>query len=152
MKYVVHKRLRCIIPGGTVRLPRTVNLRRGTVLHSAPSAVLGPSPERAMLFTDDGAAVATPHSQIGREHIAINSDGRGLERGDLTHAILHAPHQGDGKGHRFTESEQEMLNTEYSHWLTPDLDVILFNDAFYHAPVEDLQELADRLHIRVKRR
>ena len=51
----------------------------------------------------------------------------------------------------FTDQEIEMLEREWAHFLRQDVEVILFNEDFFAAAVPELKELADALHIKVRR-
>ena len=84
-------------------------------------------------------------SLVGKQHFAINTDGLGLERGKLTHAIAYAP-RGDGSS-RFTDAEQELLRSKYKHLLKDLDDVILFNDEFFELRPAELEEIARDLNI-----
>lgn len=117
-----------------------LNLPYGTQVHTPDGTTSD------MLLTERGQAICLARSHDGVRHFARDDDGHGLERGKLTYAIAHAP-RGDGP-FRFTNDEREMLSRDYAHWLKP-LDVILFNDDFYRADIDDLRELARRLNIEV---
>ena len=51
----------------------------------------------------------------------------------------------------FTEEEIELLERKWAHFLRQDVEVILFNEDFFAAAVPELKELADALHIKVRR-
>ena len=50
-----------------------------------------------------------------------------------------------------TEEEIELLERKWAHFLRQDVEVILFNEDFFAAAVPELKELADALHIKVRR-
>lgn len=131
MNYITHHRFRANAICGEV------NLRYGTRLIR----------EGGMLCLTDGRAICFASSQNAKEHFARDDDGQGLERGRLTHAIAFAPRKSE-QGYRFSEAEREMLAQDYRHWLRQDTDMILFNDDFFAAPVNELRELAKRLKIK----
>lgn len=134
MKYITHKRYR-----GYSLDRQPVNIRYGTVLELDPGGFL----------VYEGKIIAAPHSQTGIEHFARDDDDRGLERGKLTHAIAFSPR---GNGTRFTSEECDMLTREYPRFLQlHNLPQILFDDAFYDAEIDELQELANRLSIKIRR-
>lgn len=85
-------------------------------------------------------------SQVAHKHFARNDDANGLLRGDLTFSIAYAPRDA-GNGFRFSDAEQKILRQDFTHWLKPLDDVILFNDDFFNADISDLQNLADILKI-----
>ena len=85
---------------------------------------------------------------------ARNDDGQGLERGKLTWAIAYSQRVRtgpNGRQQRFTEEEIELLERKWAHFLRQDVEVILFNEDFFAAAVPELKELADALHIKVRR-
>ena len=47
--------------------------------------------------------------------------------------------------------EIELLERKWAHFLRQDVEVILFNEDFFAAAVPELKELADALHIKVRR-
>ena len=49
---------------------------------------------------------------------------------------------------RFTDREVEMLEREWSRYLVPDAETILFNHAFFEAEPEELLPLARALNIK----
>ena len=57
----------------------------------------------------------------------------------------------NGRQQRFTEKEIELLERKWAHFLRQDVEVILFNEDFFAAAVPELKELADALHIKVRR-
>ena len=140
MGYVVHHRFKTVAACG-----ERLNLPYGTKVREDDGCIL----------TDDGKLICFTSSRNGRQYFANDSDGRGLERGKLTHAIAYGKRKniqvmpdGEPYGYRFTEDERSMLERDYAHWLRQDVDTILFNDAFFNADVEELQELANTLKIK----
>lgn len=120
-----------------------MNIRYGTELETVGDFIA--QERRAICFTT---------SEVARRYFAVNDDGRGLERGALTHAIAYGHRvrkRSDGSVHRFAEAEVEMLERSWGHWLRQDVDTILFNNDFFAAQPEDLQRLADALKIKVRR-
>lgn len=93
----------------------------------------------------------------GAEHPVWYGDGdggQGLERGKLTWAIAYSQRVRtgpNGRQQRFTEEEIELLERKWAHFLRQDVEVILFNEDFFAAAVPELKELADALHIKVRR-
>lgn len=139
MKYVVHHRYRGLDATG-----KQINLHYGT-----ECATIGD-----FIATMDGKVICFTTSEIAHQYFAINNDGLGLARGSYTHAIAYSNRVRkwtDGSVHRFSETEVEMLEREWGHWLRHDVDTILFNHNFFVAHPEDLQKLADTLKIRIRR-
>ncbi len=98
------------------------------------------------------ASVCLTTSYVAHQHFAVNDDGKGMERGYLTYEIAFAPRErehDDGYIYRFSQDELDMLCKDYPHWLKQQVP-LLFNHAFFQAPVEELRELAERLDIKVK--
>ncbi len=135
MKYITHHRFH-----GLALCGKRVNLPYGMVLTAAGGC----------LFTQDGRAICYPTSENAKRHFAPNDDGRGLERGRLTYAIAYSARNA-GKGFRFSEEERRLLERDWGHFLRRDVDVLLFNEDFFAARPEQLQRLADALHIKVRR-
>ena len=138
MLYIVHHRYR-----GKICTATEVNLPRGTVCESAGPAIIL-----------KGAPVCYTTSEVGHKYFARNDDGRGLRRGALTYEIAYSNRERYNKegnrNQRFTDEEIEMLERDWSKFLIPDIDVILFNHDFFNGEIEDLEKLADALGIRVK--
>ena len=84
--------------------------------------------------------------------MARNDDGRGLERGKVSWAIAYSRRErrsDDGRHRqRFTDREIEMLEREWSRYLVPDAETILFNHAFFEAEPEELLPLARARNIK----
>lgn len=134
-EYITYRRFKSNAICGSVNIPR------GTVLQA----------DGNFLKLGDGRCVCAPFSENARRHFALNDDGRGYERGAFIWAIAYAPRNGQN-GQRFTDSEIDILERDWGHWLVPGIDVILFNRAFVVGAVEDLQALARALSIHVRRR
>lgn len=139
MKFVAHHRYRGLDAGG-----KPMNVSYGMEYETIGDFIATPE-GRGICFTD---------SEVAKEYFAVNDDGRGLERGALTHAIAYSRRErewADKSVHRFSEAEVEMLESSLSHWLRQDADTILFNNDFFAAQPEDLRQLADALKIKVRR-
>ena len=93
-------------------------------------------------------ALCTVSSENAYLHFARNDDGNGKERGKLTYAIAYSKRKPNkDNGFRFTDDEIEMLENEYSDWLRPNVDTIIFNYSFFNGEIERLRELAKRLEV-----
>ena len=76
----------------------------------------------------------------------------GTREADLAIAYSQRVRTGpNGRQQRFTEEEIELLERKWAHFLRQDVEVILFNEDFFAAAVPELKELADALHIKVRR-
>lgn len=139
MKYITHNRYKKLAACG-----ETLNLPYGTELETAGDFIITP----------DGKAICFATSENAKMHFARNDDGMGLERGKLTWAIAYSQrvrYGENGRQQRFTDSEIELLERDWAHFLRQDVEVILFNEDFFAAAVPELKRLADALHIRVRR-
>ena len=129
MKYITHNRFKKLAACG-----EAVNIPYGTEMEGKP--------------------ICYATSEAAKMHFARNDDGQGLERGRLTWAIAYSQRVRtgpNGRQQRFTEEEIELLERKWAHFLRQDVEVILFNEDFYAAAVPELKELADALHIKVRR-
>lgn len=103
-----------------------------------------------LLYYDE-RPVCVHRSLVGKQHFAINDDGLGLERGNLTYAIAYSPrvrHSDDGeRQQRFTDAELETLNTKWVEYLKPNVDMLLFNDKFFELSPDVLKEIARDVNI-----
>lgn len=125
MNYIIHHRLKGMAICGEVNLPY------GTLLSSSGDFIQSPA-----------GTICAATSEQAHKHIARNDDGMGLRRGELTYMIAYKPM---GKGSRFNESQISTLVNKYQRFLRPDCDYILFNDKFFNAPIEDLEQMAKDL-------
>ena len=122
--------------------------------------------ESAGVILDGIKQICLARSQNGIEHFAINDDGKGLERGMLTREIAFGDRRrtwtetceyeneyGEKvteeveQEARFSPEEAELLTTQYSHWLRPGHSVILFNEDFFKASVEELRDFAQKINL-----
>lgn len=104
------------------------------------------------IVTPDAKALCYTTSDMAHRYFGRNDDGKGLQRGMLTYAIAfqHRERKGpDGRRQRFTEAEIETLERDWSRFLVPDAEVILFNYGFYEADIAELEELAKAVNIRI---
>lgn len=140
MKYITHHRFKGIAACG-----EHMNIPYGTELDTAGDCIITP----------EGKAVCFKTSENAKLHFSRNDDGRGLERGALTWAIAYSERRRESRSgmgiYRFSDEEREMLEKDWPHFLREDCDFILFNERFFAAPVEELQKLAEALHIKVRR-
>ena len=139
MIYVTHNRFKKLAACG-----ETLNIPYGTELETAGEFII----------TGEGKPVCFATSENAKMHFARNDDGMGLERGKLTWAIAYSPRvrkDENGRQQRFTDQEIELLERKWAHFLRQDVEVILFNEDFFAAEVPELKELADALHIKVRR-
>lgn len=134
MRYITHHRFK-----ETAVCGRRLNIPYGTELESVGDFIV----------TRDGIPVCFVGSENAKLHFSRNDDGRGTERGKLTYAIAYGRRRGE-EGFRFTDSEKKLLRRNWSRFLRRDVDVILFNEAFFAAEPEELGGLAEALGIKIK--
>lgn len=137
MEYIVHHRCRELGATG-----ERLNLRYGSTFGTVGD----------FIATPEGKAICYATSDLAHKYLARNDDGHGLRRGAITYAIAWSDrvrHGGSGQQQRFTDAEIELLEKEWAHFLIPDIEVILFNDAFFNAEPEELERLAHALNIKV---
>ena len=137
MEYIVHHRCRELSAAGD-----RLNLPYGTRLNTIGD----------FIATAEGGAICFTTSELAHRYMARNDDGRGLERGKVSWAIAYSRRErrsDDGRHRqRFTDREIEMLEREWSRYLVPDAETILFNHAFFEAEPEELLPLARALNIK----
>ena len=122
MEYIVHKRLKENVICGDV------NLKRGTVLFP-----------NGQFICYEGKPVCAKTSEIAHKYIARNDDGKGLERGKLTNLLAYSSE--NKYGSRFNDSQRSILVNKYSRFLKEECDYILFNQKFFDASIEELEEI-----------
>ena len=135
MQYIVHKRYK-----QKALCKKVLNLPYGTVLNAFNN----------IIATDKGEAVCFTTSENAKIYFARNDDNKGLERGKLTNAIAYSRKGLNKQGYRFNEKQIDIINRHYQRFLRPDCDMIIFNERFFAAPVDELQEMANELNIDVK--
>ena len=87
-------------------------------------------------------------SECAKMHFSVDDDKHGLERGDITHKIAYADSriEVNGRLQRFTEEQVEVLTSDkWNKFLRKGHDVILFDDNFFDADLEELKELLSEL-------
>lgn len=125
MEYIAHR------PFCRKALGGEVNIKRGKTLQ-----------EKSGVLFYGGVPVCLSTCQAAKEHFAVNHDGNGLRRGDLTYEIAFAK--------PLTELQKSILlsNPAMRKYLVGDERVILFNDAFFHASMLELYGIAGKLGIK----
>ena len=87
-------------------------------------------------------------SECAKMHFSKDDDKHGLERGDITHKIAYTDSriEVNGRMQRFTEEQVEILTSDkWNKFLRKGHDVILFDDNFFDADLEELKELLSEL-------
>lgn len=134
--YITHKRFR-----GMGACGKQLNIPYGTECHTLGDFIMTP----------DNRHICAKTSETAQRYFSCNDDRRGLERGALTYAIAFAARDA-GNGYRFSDEEQQILRRKWGKFLMNFSDVILFNDAFFAAAPNELEQLAKDVHITIKRR
>ena len=136
MKYITHHRYR-----GKAVTGKEVNIPALTQLEEKDGVII---------YNNEPLCFNT--SQAAHEHIARDDDGNGLERGMLTYEIAFSNRKrfnnDKTRRQRFTDEEIELLSTKWQKYLNPDVDVILFNQAFFDGNIFELREMAKDLHMK----
>ena len=139
MDYITHHRLR-----GKAACGQELNIPYGTAFSTIGK----------FIATQDGGAICYTTSEMAHRYFARNDDGRGLRRGALTYEIAYSNRERFNKvgnrRQRFTDEEIDILERDWSKFLIPDIDVILFNHDFFNADVDELEKMAKSLNIVVK--
>lgn len=130
MKYITHQRFKELALCG-----ERLNIPYGTEVET----------NRGILVTLDKKTICSVISENAKKHFARNDDGLGLERGAITYAIAYGRRDA-GNGHRFSDTQVAMLKKDWPHFLRQNLDVILFNDTFFAADLEQLHKLESALN------
>lgn len=122
MKYVVHRRFKRKGIGGEFNLPH------GTECEEVEGVICY-----------QGRPICLNTSQVAKEHFAVNDDGRGLQRGELTHSIAFSV--------PLTELQKNIARDTPSinQYIQDDSRVILFNDSFFHASILELLSVKTKL-------
>ena len=122
MGYVVHRRFKRKGIGGEFNLPH------GTECEEVEGVICY-----------QGRPVCLNTSQVAKEHFAVNDDGCGLRRGELTHSIAF--------GVPLTELQKNIARytPSINRYIQDDSRVILFNDSFFHASILELLSVKTKL-------
>lgn len=134
-KYITHHRFK-----GLALCGKELNIPYGTELEE----------NNHYLFTKDGFMICSTTSENAKLHFSINDDGQGLRRGKLTYFIAYSNRK-TNTGKRFTEREINILKNKWAHFLNKNVPVILFNEEFFTAHINELELLANDLQIKIRR-
>ena len=134
MKYITHHRFKKKALCGKI-----LNIPYGTELECRNN----------ILYTPDNRMICYDTSENAKIHFAANDDGKGLERGKYTYEIAYGRKYVQKKGFRFSDKQRDIIGRHFQRFLRTDCDMIIFNEKFFRASIEDLKQMADELHIRV---
>lgn len=111
------------------------------------------NPNNELIFIED-VPVCYMNSYVSHEYFCRDDDEQGWLRHAYTYAIAKANRQrilSDGAVSRFTEEESNTITNRWGHFIRQDCPgVILFNTNFFNATIEDLQQMAKEINIKVK--
>lgn len=124
MSYVAIRRARFLGINGFVNIPY------GTKMD-----------QQGRFICHNGKPICTINSHSGRAYFAPDNDGRGLERGALIAAIKGTLERKDADHQkRWNKIWGSLMCKRYQN--PEHSDFWVWNQAFYEAPVEDLQSIA----------
>ena len=126
MKWITHKTF------DRLTLDGPMTIKRGEPLEEI----------RGVLFRD-GHPVCLSTSQMSKEHFALDGDGRGLERGDLTRHIAFGPPLSD------LQKSIIRIDPFFQRFVQDNPETILFTDAFFRASMMDLYTICRKLGVRL---
>lgn len=125
MEYVVHRRFKDKSLSGHVNLPKYTKCD-----------------ELNNIIFYDGKPICLSTSENGHQYFAVNEDGKGIERGELTQYIQKRLAKQDGqRDDRWFRVWSDKLCQRYKriehedHWL--------WNDDFFKASISDLNYIAN---------
>lgn len=125
MKYVCCRRYKALDLNG-----KFINIPYGTAMEQ----------HERYIVTTDGRPICFVKSITAHKFFAVDDDGMGLKRGELTNKIAFAPRKTD-EGFRFTSAEREKIMEKWSKYIRKDVEMCLFNHDFFLAPIEDLEAM-----------
>lgn len=131
--YIVHHRFRDKAICGEINLPY------GATCESSGN----------MIFFH-GKPVCATTCQNAKEYFAINDDGHGLERGEITHRIAFEQF---GLNQQSPEYKERWVyvwgDGSLRQYKRPETDDYwLWNDLFFHAPIEELRRISKLLDLK----
>lgn len=136
MKYIVHRRYKA-----KSLMDKDLNLPYGTECVTSGNFIM----------TKEGDLLCMNSSEVANRHFARNDDGNGLERGKLTYAISYdSSKYCEETRMKWTEEEYKCLIEKWSKFRKKETPDWVFNTDFYHADIEDLREMVNDLHIKIK--
>ena len=121
MQYIVHKRFKAQTLSGMVNLP---------------ALTLCSCIDNVIYHSDNPLCFAT--SENAHQFFAINDDGNGMERGNLTQSIQKSLAKRNAKHQtRWDRMWEDKLCQKYKR--TDHADYWLWNHEFFNAPIKDLR-------------
>lgn len=135
MNYIVHRRFKDTALCGPVNIPATteVECKNGLLFHN-------------------GAVLCCENCENAHQFFARNDDGNGMERGQLTQAIMKTLAKRKSRDdpeyqERWDKIWGDPLCQQYKR--TDYTDYWLWNHAFFNAPICNLQHIADLVGAKV---
>ena len=96
--------------------------------------------EGRYITTLDNRPLAFVKSETAHKYFAIDDDGDGLKRGEITHKIAYSNRK-TSEGYRYTSKEREVLCEKWAKYIRQDVEMLLFNHEFFCAPLSDLKQM-----------
>ena len=93
------------------------------------------------IVTPDGRPLCFIKSQTAHMYFAVNDDGDGLKRGEITYKLAFKPRE-TSEGFRYTKAERAKIVEKWSKYIRTDVEMLLFNHDFFCAPLSDLEAMA----------
>lgn len=113
-----------------------ISLKRGEEF----SIIYFQNDDREYVCLPSGEKIVARYSHNYINYFSLNDDKQGLLRGDLTYKISHT---------QFTPEQVKILRTSWKQYLLSYTEVTLFSNAFFDAPIEDLQNIIKDLQLEV---
>jgi len=128
MKYITIKRFQRDIDGVHFNIPCGIELEK----------------KKDGVLYYEGKSIAVARSFASHQHFARNDDGKGIQRGNLSHGIIKKL----GGTHRPGEDTPEWDAVEKDeiakNYRRKDHETTwLWDDSFYQAPIDDLEHIAE---------
>lgn len=136
MEYITHHRYKKIAMSG-----RDMNIPVGFKFQTRAKGKI--------IATEDHKAICYTTSESAYKYFARNDDGRGLERGAITWAIAFGPRVDEETGARWSPKELECIYTKWEKFVRKDCPMLIFNYDFYNADMDELEEMAKDLNIKI---
>ena len=131
MQYIVHKRFKGKGIGGEMNLP-----------------VFTVCQEENGMISYDGKAICVNTSENAHQYFARDNDGKGFLRGKLTQAIQQKlSKRDDNYQTRWDKIWEDPMCQKFKK--KEHGDYWLWNHAFFHAEIEELQYIADLIGVKV---
>lgn len=99
-----------------------------------------------LLISPNNKAICLVNSFLGRRYFAYDTDGNGAVRGELIY-LIEFKNQAFKIGCRLGQKEQSLMYQFWPQYIDLAQASLIFNDAFYKAPIRDLENIADMINV-----